>query len=259
MENEMTRKGFLTAAVAAGVAAVVPSTKAHAEETKDRTTNSLDKLDVTVDKNSDSFQGTAWVQEITPQTAATVPQIDTITSHSGLHMMNTPGYFAFTGWDETYNTATDYGFAYSNDRFVIKAQEAELVVNDISINGTQLADWVVEKSSTVDPNEGWVWRKYASGMAEAWIKQYTSQNINIAWGSLYRSDMVDKVTFPFSFISVPLVHRQFMPKTIEDQVAFVLPYGANRTDSTGWVFYANPVSDCILGGCLETYVRGRWK
>lgn len=139
MNDEMTRKGFLTVAVAAGAAALVPTASAAGEETGEEAAASpLGKLDVEVEQDAASLQGSVWAEEAVSQTAAAVSQIDVVKSHSGIHNMNEPGYFAFTGWNTTYDEPTDYGFAFSEDRFIVKARQINFESNDIYVNGAPI-------------------------------------------------------------------------------------------------------------------------
>ncbi|MBX9032686.1 hypothetical protein [Gordonibacter massiliensis (ex Traore et al. 2017)] len=157
MGNDMTRKGFLAAAAAAGAAALVPSV-AVAEEPDGSEAAPLAALDVEPVEGAEALAGSEWAAM-----AAGSP-IDVVKSHSGMHVMNAPGYFVFTGWDEEHDWPADLGFGFTGESFAVKARDFN--ISTFGVHG-KLADWVVE-SGTYGP---WSYKKYASGTAECWIRR----------------------------------------------------------------------------------------
>lgn len=118
MEKDMTRKGFLAAAAAAGAAALVPGT-AMADSSEPGTAP-LAALDVEPVEGPEALAGSGWAE------MAAGDPIDVVKSHSGMHVMNAPGYFAFTGWDPETDLTSDMGFGYTNGRFVVNARSMSL-------------------------------------------------------------------------------------------------------------------------------------
>lgn len=149
MEN-ITRKGFLATAAAAGVAALVPST-AFADK---QVENPVEKLDVESVEGTEALAGSEW------ETFAAGDPIDVVKSHSGMHAMNAPGYFVFTGWDPEHDWPTDMGFGFTNNRFVVKAADVSFATRGV---GGSLADFIVDEGKIGI----WRWWKRASGVYEA--------------------------------------------------------------------------------------------
>lgn len=117
MDEKMTRKGFLAAAAAAGVAALVPTAASAAEEEgTGAETALLDELGVEVEHGAEALADSEWAELAASQT-------DVYKSHSGMHIMNAPGYFAFSGWDAARDQPTDLGFVFASGGMAVKARE----------------------------------------------------------------------------------------------------------------------------------------
>lgn len=117
MDEKMTRKGFLAAAAAAGVAALAPSVaQAAEEEGSSAETALLDELGVEVEHGAEALGESEWA-------AMAAAKTDVYKSHSGMHIMNVPGYFAFSGWDAANDQPTDLGFVFASGGMVVKARE----------------------------------------------------------------------------------------------------------------------------------------
>lgn len=195
MEKDMTRKGFLAAAAAVGAAALVPSV-AMAEGPDGSEATPLTALDVEPVEGAEALSGSEWAERA-------VPQIDVVKSHSGVHIMNEPAYFAFSGWDTKYDQPADVGFGFSRDRFFVKCGSMELVAGGVY---GELADFVVEAGTS----GSWSYRKWASGAAECWIRR-TYDVPASAWSpsSFYpqgysaSGDYCARIDYPFAFSAPP--------------------------------------------------------
>ncbi|MBQ1951097.1 MAG: hypothetical protein II363_05860, partial [Clostridia bacterium] len=74
------------------------------------------------------------------------------------------------------------------------------------INRDELADYIVEQGAA----NGWVYRKWNSGLAECWGSASVEATITTAWGGLFSADGLQSrdpfnVSFPFAFAQAPLV------------------------------------------------------
>ena len=94
----------------------------------------------------------------------------------------------------------------------------------LEINGDKLEDFIVEQGTT----SGWTWRKYASGVVEAWRK-YTISSASITWSAYLSTGLVygnTRVSYPFD-ISDAVINA-------------TLNYCGG---SVGWVSTANALDD----------------
>lgn len=62
-----------------------------------------------------------------------------------------------------------------------------------------VADYIVEQGTT----NGWLWRKWAGGIAECWRVLTLTGAFTNAWGSLYETYPFDAVNYPFAFAEPP--------------------------------------------------------
>lgn len=149
-------KGLPAAAVAAGTAALVPGATAGAEETA-TDAGQLSALGLEVERDAD-LQGTAWA-EAASQAETAAPAINVVRSDNGIHNMNVPGYFMFSGWDKEHDQPTDNGFGMSGTSFLVRGEKIDIWVNDVQINGSSLEDWITSRTTLGD----WKIETYASG------------------------------------------------------------------------------------------------
>lgn len=86
------------------------------------------------------------------------------------------------------------------------------VADEIDINSRTsrrfMSGFVVDSSANNDPSKGWVWKKYADGTAECWLKSTTSVfNITnkLSNGFYFNSgnDLIIPRNYPFSFSEIP--------------------------------------------------------
>ena len=132
MEKDMTRKRFLAAAAAAGAAALVPGT-AMADSSAEPGAAPLAALDVEPVEDAEALAGSEWAAMAAGDT------IDVIKSHSGMHVMNAPGYFVFTGWDPENDWTSDLGFGFVHGDFIVKASEVRIESTDVYMGGVPMS------------------------------------------------------------------------------------------------------------------------
>lgn len=270
MEEGMTRKGFLVSAAAAGVAALVPAA-AFADETQmpadtqppkeeqvlqgmqePEEPGFLSSLDVETVQGADALAGSEWAQ------AAAAAPIDVVKSRSGLHMMNEPGYFAFTGWDVAHDQPVDYGFAFAGDGLVVKAREVRLEAGKVYVGSNSVADVAVEQgtASTEAPfGVTWYWsyRKWANGFVELWGKSgMANWSLPNVYGALYYNGDIS-CTYPISFIDTPDVIASITSNN-------GLMHASVKLDTkTGCGFYVSDAIGTARTFYVKVYVTGRWK
>jgi hypothetical protein len=69
----------------------------------------------------------------------------------------------------------------------------------LGANKQPVADYVVEQGASGI----WIYRKWASGIAELWGTYTQTAKANTSWGDLYMTPYADKQTYPFAFMSRP--------------------------------------------------------
>lgn len=88
----------------------------------------------------------------------------------------------------------------------------DFLANEINVNGRPsrrfMSGFVVDSSTNNDPSKGWVWKKYADGTAECWLKSTTSAfNITNKLGNGFYfnsgNDLIIPRNYPFSFSEIP--------------------------------------------------------
>lgn len=193
MSEDLTRKGFLAAAAAAGVAALVPSV-ALANETQapapaPAEVSPLSALDVESVQGVGALAGSGWAE-------AAAIQTDVVKSHSALHIMNGPGIFGFSGWNTENDWPTDSGFGYSNNGFFVKGREVRLDVPEFYVNGSKLS------SST---SGSWTVTNLPDGVTMCFGTVEFPVAIKEKYGSIYFYGVTQKIKFPIKFADTPVV------------------------------------------------------
>lgn len=79
--------------------------------------------------------------------------------------------------------------------------EDDMAINvPLSIEGQPLNDYVIEQGT----KNGWIYRKWKSGLCECWYGVSHTTTLNKAWGALYIGDTVmSRVSYPFPYKSKP--------------------------------------------------------
>lgn len=244
MDEKMTRKGFLAAAAAAGVAALAP-TVAHAAEEQGVGAEAtlLDELGLEVERGSEALAASDWAELAASQT-------DVYKSHSGMHIMNAPGYFAFSGWDVAHDQPTDAGFAYTGDGMLVRGRR--MVFELDGIHG-DLADFVVGSGTS----GVWTWRKWASGAATCSGSQIKTVPISgyMDNGTYYYD--YGTLTYPDGlFVAPPAVSVTLV---CDDATGFQSLHllGTKSVTPSCRMLYYNDYASLVISGSF--IAEGRWK
>lgn len=104
----------------------------------------------------------------------------------------------------TPSVSSDGVLSWTNDKGLtnpdpvnIKGEKGEQ--GEPGADGASGIDYIVEQGTT----NGWLWRKWNSGIAECWIKLTMEGSFTRTWGSLYEAFPFDPVNYPFAFVEVP--------------------------------------------------------
>lgn len=132
--------------------------------------------------------------------------------------------------------------------------------NNLS-NISSLNDYIVEQgtATTIGANASastsWIYRKWASGIAECWGKRPEEANINQEWGELFENYQTMYEVFPSNlFIDVPIyVDTQWSGTWAMVETAG----GLSSTRSQDFKLIRATESE--VTGYVMTYAIGRWK
>lgn len=244
MDEKMTRKGFLAAAAAAGVAAFAP-TVAHAAEEQGAgaETALLDELGLEVERDSEALASSEWAEMAASQT-------DLYKSQNGVHIMNVPAYFGFSGWDAARDQPTDAGFVYSRDGMLVRGRRMAFELD--GING-DLADFVVASGTS----GVWTWRKWASGAAScAGSEVRTARSGGYMGNGTYYYNY-GTLAYPNGlFVSPPTVS---VTLACDDATAFqsIHLLGTKSVTPSCRLLYYNDYPSVVVSGSF--IAEGRWK
>lgn len=100
---------------------------------------------------------------------------------------------------------------------------------------------------------GWTWRKWESGVAEAWKHFDTSDALTEQYGSFYYRTY--ESTLPFEFAEVPQPDGSVKCDT---GLGFVC-FNANTTTTKLGFMVCSPVAEAEGAKSISLDVRGRWK
>lgn len=127
----------------------------------------------------------------------------------------------------------------------------------IYLNGTKLADFVVEQGTSGI----WTYRKWNSGVAECWGIYTMTSACTAVWGSLYYSNaLAPRINYPFTFKSRP---QETVFCRGDSVSAWAYPEGGgigmNTTTQTGQYGFLRPTTMTEAQVRYEYTVVGRWK
>ena len=118
-----------------------------------------------------------------------------------------------------------------------------------------VADYIVEQGTT----NGWLWRKWAGGIAECWGKLTKTDAFSHAWGSLYETYPFDAVNYPFAFAEPPY---EFATPG-DNAIGAWVERNSSATQSTtrsGTYQLIRPAKDTTQQTLkVNIYVVGKWK
>lgn len=119
------------------------------------------------------------------------------------------------------------------------------------------ADYIVE--NYVGDNSA-MYRKWNSGLLEVWLASVTVVPINIAWGSVFRSDNQIGKKYPAKakFIAPPIVTMSV--KTDRSDVAWITPKDSESTTQLpSYYLVRGQRMDATAKYFVNAYAVGRWK
>lgn len=119
------------------------------------------------------------------------------------------------------------------------------------------ADYIVE--NYVSDNSA-IYRKWNSGLLEVWLASATVVPINIAWGSVFRSDNQIGKNYPekAKFITPPVVTMSV--KTDRSDVAWIAPKDSESTTRLpNYYLVRGQRMDATAKYFVNAYAVGRWK
>lgn len=131
-----------------------------------------------------------------------------------------------------------------------------------SSGGGSCADTIIDQGTTGK----WVWRKWASGVAEMWAVFDTSNlSIDEAWGSLYfgtwmRSDVnVAARKYPFAFVDTPTISATYMGGGADAWLISLFSAADNLKTGAPAYALARPNKSTINYPRISYYVVGKYK
>ena len=119
------------------------------------------------------------------------------------------------------------------------------------------ADYIVE--NYVSDNSA-MYRKWNSGLLEVWLASTTVVPVNIAWGSVFRSDNQIGKKYPAKakFIAPPIVTMSV--KTDRSDVAWITPKDSESTTQLpSYYLVRGQRMDATAKYFVNAYAVGRWK
>ena len=127
----------------------------------------------------------------------------------------------------------------------------------VSINGVTL-DYVVEQGT----KNGWLYRKWQSGLAECWYRKEHAVVISEAWGNLYAgTSATGRTAYPFAFTEKP--HETVTVKSTTPAVIAACSSNGGGDNTTTATASYNAIRPTALTEeytvFFEYYVVGYWK
>lgn len=134
------------------------------------------------------------------------------------------------------------------------SQEVDDFVDSLNVSGINAVDYVVEQGTASVTNGTWYYRKWNSGVAEAWIKRTTTATINA--GSHYALG----VALPSFFISEPPIVTGAGGATAQPQafLAYTNIYGNSGSYGID-AYIRNNGGSNASGAWQYFYAIGKWK
>ena len=124
---------------------------------------------------------------------------------------------------------------------------------NISINGTTMADFIVEQGVSGI----WIYRKWNSGIAECWgVSNAITQTTSTDWNVMTSNTSTPAVSYPFEFKNSPVVSPSVH---IHDANFWLVTMTAGSTTATPTYQIARGKSATTVTFKLGYYVFGQWK
>ena len=131
---------------------------------------------------------------------------------------------------------------------------------DTQITGLKV-DFIVAQGI----ENGWIYRRWNSGVAECWRNvEHSNISVTTAWGSIYETpEAYGAPNYPFTFIETPIVNLN-VQKTTSTSGSYAI-MGIERgsssasTTSPGSWYYLRATSGTGITVTTSIYVIGRWR
>lgn len=105
--------------------------------------------------------------------------------------------------------------------------------------------------------DGWHWVKYSDGLAQCWRRVDQSIACTAAWGSMFYATC-DEVTFPFTFVEVPVCSITLEHAYSTVTSVWLAGYTRTTNEKTARVIAVSPVAGTV-DGTISYHAIGRWK
>lgn len=167
---------------------------------------------------------------------------------------NADGTVSFVDATEYQQRGTNYGAGDVNKTNIA----INLINEDLSNTSDKLkADYIIE--NYISDNSA-MYRKWNSGLLEVWLASTTVVPINIAWGSVFRSDNQIGKNYPekAKFVAPPVVTMTV--KTDRSDVAWITPKDSESTTRLpNYYLVRGQRMDATATYFVNAYAVGRWK
>lgn len=162
-------------------------------------------------------------------------------------------------WISSFNVSPNEVYIYSSESNITMAPDSIGVstTGDMTINAASLRDSHGEFVSVVNGTSGkWTYKKWSDGTVELWGSQEVSGvSCNTSFGSsMYRSDALTMITFPFS------VYSPNLTASYESDGYGAILWATSRTTETSPPSYylLRETSGTISSGKITFHVFGKW-
>lgn len=157
-----------------------------------------------------------------------------------------------------------FGLASGSDRGVYSPSMTPDEINNFLQNLNQnfrgSVDWIVEQGA----NGMWIYRKWASGIAECWGR-YAASNVSISasWGTEKNaySASLGSLDYPFTFIDTPV--SQITDASSSGRGWLIRNSDSESSSSTGTIYIIAPTqytgANAIPTVIINIYAIGRWQ
>ncbi len=125
----------------------------------------------------------------------------------------------------------------------------------MNLGGVEL-DYIVEQGT----KDGWLYRKWNSGVMECWCRLQVTTDVSTAWGSFYISGAISRtnLTYPYAFTEIPHLTVSLIPFGVHGMVmAPGSTYGS--ATQTGAFEIARGISTTDAQFLIAYHAIGSWK
>ena len=115
------------------------------------------------------------------------------------------------------------------------------------------ADYVVEQGGTAATG----YRKWSSGIMEAWVTQTSTTTVSTAWGNLYRSDSITGSNWPATFATITSSYSQLYASGGE-MAWFGSSGGESVSKATNGYILRGATQTSSVSFRIRHYAMGTW-